>query len=129
MIRNNVRTSSLLSLKKRVEAIARLNLLKLIKAVYEHHPRPKQLIVENDLPQKLQNLIEERRDGQRSGGQVLNQNQQQNIQENQQQNNKDQHIHVQQADENDNWLQQYTNFGVGYDDYNEQQDDNGGNQQ
>lgn len=41
------------------------------QAVYEHHPRPKQLIVENDLPQKLQNLIEERRDGQRSGGQVL----------------------------------------------------------
>ncbi|KAM6547439.1 hypothetical protein CsatB_019115 [Cannabis sativa] len=53
------------------DAIPRLNLLKLIKAVYEHHPRPKQLIVENDLPQKLQNLIEERRDGQRSGGQVL----------------------------------------------------------
>lgn len=51
------------------DAIARLNLLKLIKAVYEHHPRPKQLIVENDLPQKLQNLIEERRDGQSSGGQ------------------------------------------------------------
>ena len=41
------------------------------QAVYEHHPRPKQLIVENDLPQKLQNLIEERRDGQSSGGQVL----------------------------------------------------------
>ncbi|XP_068634080.1 MAP3K epsilon protein kinase 1-like isoform X2 [Aristolochia californica] len=53
------------------DAIARLNLLKLIKVVYEHHPRPKQLIVENDLPEKLQNLIEERRDGQRSGGQVL----------------------------------------------------------
>ncbi|XP_022727275.1 MAP3K epsilon protein kinase 1-like isoform X2 [Durio zibethinus] len=53
------------------DAIARLNLLKLIKAVYEHHPRPKQLIVENDLPRKLQNLIEERRDGHRSGGQVL----------------------------------------------------------
>ncbi|CAM8950675.1 unnamed protein product [Rhodiola kirilowii] len=53
------------------DAIARLNLLKLIKAVYEHHPRPKQLIVENNLPQKLQNLIEERRDGLRSGGQVL----------------------------------------------------------
>ncbi|KAI5588168.1 hypothetical protein BDE02_05G078700 [Populus trichocarpa] len=53
------------------DAIARLNLLKLIKSVYEHHPRPKQLIVENDLPQKLQNLIEERRDGQSSGGQVL----------------------------------------------------------
>ncbi|CAK7337960.1 unnamed protein product [Dovyalis caffra] len=53
------------------DAIARLNLLKLIKAVYEHHPRPKQLIVENDLPQKLQNLIEERRDGLSSGGQVL----------------------------------------------------------
>ncbi|OVA12108.1 Armadillo [Macleaya cordata] len=53
------------------DAIARLNLLKLIKAVYEHHPRPKQLIVENDLPQKLQNLIEERRDGQSYGGQVL----------------------------------------------------------
>ncbi|KAL4615400.1 hypothetical protein ACB092_07G122200 [Castanea dentata] len=42
-----------------------------MQAVYEHHPRPKQLIVENDLPQKLQNLIEERRDGQSSGGQVL----------------------------------------------------------
>ncbi|XP_031372332.1 MAP3K epsilon protein kinase 1-like isoform X2 [Punica granatum] len=53
------------------DAIARLNLLKLIKAVYEHHPRPKQLIVENNLPQQLQNLIEERRDGQSSGGQVL----------------------------------------------------------
>ncbi|KAJ4893531.1 Uncharacterized protein Rs2_20325 [Raphanus sativus] len=50
------------------DAIARLNLLKLIK---EHHSKPKQLIVENDLPQKLKNLIEERRDGQRSGGQVL----------------------------------------------------------
>ncbi|XP_062183894.1 MAP3K epsilon protein kinase 1-like isoform X2 [Phragmites australis] len=53
------------------EAIARLTLLKLIKVVYEHHPRPKQLIVENDLPQKLQNLIEERRGGQRGGQQVL----------------------------------------------------------
>lgn len=53
------------------DAIARLNLLKLIKAVYEQHPRPKQLIVENDLPLKLQSLIEERRDGERSGGQVL----------------------------------------------------------
>nr|VDC92952.1 unnamed protein product [Brassica oleracea] len=53
------------------DAIARLNLLKLIKAVYEHHPRPKQLIVENDLPQRLQNLIEERREGQHLGGQVL----------------------------------------------------------
>lgn len=41
------------------------------QAVYEHHPHPKKLIVENDLPQKLQNLIEERRDGQSSGGQVL----------------------------------------------------------
>ncbi|KAK7273700.1 hypothetical protein RIF29_14759 [Crotalaria pallida] len=46
------------------DAIARLNLLKLIKAVYEHHPQPKKLIVENDLPQKLQNLIGDRRDGQ-----------------------------------------------------------------
>uniref|UniRef100_A0A0D9WAP2 non-specific serine/threonine protein kinase n=1 Tax=Leersia perrieri TaxID=77586 RepID=A0A0D9WAP2_9ORYZ len=53
------------------EAIVRVTLLKLIKVVYEHHPRPKQLIVENDLPQKLQNLIEERRDGQRRGQQVL----------------------------------------------------------
>ncbi|KAJ7540029.1 hypothetical protein O6H91_11G119200 [Diphasiastrum complanatum] len=53
------------------DAIARLNLLKLIKAVYEHHPRPKQLIVEHDLPSKLQKLIEERRDGEHSGGQVL----------------------------------------------------------
>ncbi|KAL1193768.1 MAP3K epsilon protein kinase 2 [Cardamine amara subsp. amara] len=53
------------------DAIARLTLLKLIKSVYEKHPKPKQLIVENDLPKKLQNLIEERRDGQRSGGQVL----------------------------------------------------------
>ncbi|KAG2318345.1 hypothetical protein Bca52824_011558 [Brassica carinata] len=41
------------------------------EAVYEHHPRPKQLIVENDLPQRLQNLIEERREGQHLGGQVL----------------------------------------------------------
>lgn len=53
------------------DAIARLNLLKLIKAVYEHHPRPKQLIVEHDLQQKLQRLIEERRDGEHLGGQVL----------------------------------------------------------
>ncbi|XP_010534878.1 PREDICTED: MAP3K epsilon protein kinase 1-like isoform X2 [Tarenaya hassleriana] len=50
------------------DAIARLNLLKLIKAVYEQHPRPKQLIVENELPQKLKNLIEERRDGGGGGG-------------------------------------------------------------
>ncbi|PKA59968.1 Mitogen-activated protein kinase kinase kinase NPK1 [Apostasia shenzhenica] len=64
-------TTLLISRLDHHDAIARLNLLKLIKAVYEHHPRPKQLIVENDLPQKLQNLIEERRDGQRSGGQVL----------------------------------------------------------
>ena len=41
------------------------------QAVYEHHPQPKKLIVENDLPQKLQSLIEERRDGQSSGGQGL----------------------------------------------------------
>jgi hypothetical protein len=53
------------------EAIARLLLLKMIKAVYEHHPRPKQLIVEHDLPSRLQKLIEERRDGERTGGQVL----------------------------------------------------------
>ncbi|XP_024396250.1 MAP3K epsilon protein kinase 1 isoform X2 [Physcomitrium patens] len=53
------------------DAIARLTLLKLIRAVYEHHPRPKQLIVEHDLPTKLQRLIEDRRDGERSGGQVL----------------------------------------------------------
>ncbi|KAJ7536364.1 hypothetical protein O6H91_12G066000 [Diphasiastrum complanatum] len=53
------------------DAIARLNILKLIKAVYEHHPQPKQLIVEHDLPSKLQRLIEERRDGEHSGGQVL----------------------------------------------------------
>ncbi|TYJ43854.1 hypothetical protein E1A91_A03G181800v1 [Gossypium mustelinum] len=64
-------TPLLISRLDHQDAIARLILLKLIKAVYEHHPRPKQLIVENDLPQKLQNLIEERRDGQRSGGQVL----------------------------------------------------------
>ncbi|TYH86083.1 hypothetical protein ES332_D01G017500v1 [Gossypium tomentosum] len=64
-------TPLLISRLDHQDAIARLNLLKLIKAVYEHHPRPKQLIVENDLPQKLKNLIEERRDGQRSGGQVL----------------------------------------------------------
>ncbi|PKU75336.1 MAP3K epsilon protein kinase 1-like [Dendrobium catenatum] len=64
-------TTQLISRLDHQDAIARLNLLKLIKAVYEHHPRPKQLIVENDLPQKLQNLIEERRDGQRSGRQVL----------------------------------------------------------
>ncbi|CAK9179716.1 unnamed protein product [Ilex paraguariensis] len=36
------------------------------EAVYEHHPRPKQLIGENDLPQKLQNFIEDSRDGQRA---------------------------------------------------------------
>jgi hypothetical protein len=53
------------------QAIARLLLLKMIKAVYEHHPRPKQLIVEHNLPSRLQKLIEERRDGERSGGQVL----------------------------------------------------------
>lgn len=44
------------------------------QVVYEHHPRPKQLIVEHDLPAKLQRLMEERRDGERSrgsGGQVL----------------------------------------------------------
>ncbi|XP_073306781.1 MAP3K epsilon protein kinase 1-like isoform X1 [Primulina huaijiensis] len=64
-------TPLLISRLDHPDAIARLNLLKLIKSVYEHHPRPKQLIVENDLPQKLQNLIEERRDGQSSGGQVL----------------------------------------------------------
>ncbi|KAL6566243.1 MAP3K epsilon protein kinase 1 [Orobanche gracilis] len=64
-------TPLLISRLDHQDAIARLNLLKLIKAVYEHHPRPKQLIVENDLPQKLQNLIEERREGQSSGGQVL----------------------------------------------------------
>ncbi|XP_057773611.1 MAP3K epsilon protein kinase 1-like isoform X1 [Salvia miltiorrhiza] len=64
-------TPLLISRLDHPDAIARLNLLKLIKAVYEHHPRPKQLIVENDLPQKLKNLIEERRDGQSSGGQVL----------------------------------------------------------
>lgn len=64
-------TPLLISRLDHPDAIARLNLLKLIKAVYEYHPSPKQLIVENDLPQKLQNLIEERRDGQSSGGQVL----------------------------------------------------------
>ncbi|XP_023642003.1 MAP3K epsilon protein kinase 2 isoform X2 [Capsella rubella] len=64
-------TPLLISRLDHQDAIARLNLLKLIKAVYEKHPKPKQLIVENDLPQKLQNLIEERRDGQSSGGQVL----------------------------------------------------------
>lgn len=53
------------------DAIVRLALLKLIKVVYEHHPRPKQLIVEYDLQSKLQRLIEERRDGDHSGGQVL----------------------------------------------------------
>eukprot|EP00850_Spirogloea_muscicola_P009747 SM000055S18281 [mRNA] locus=s55:503995:513174:+ [translate_table: standard] len=53
------------------DAIARLTILKMIKAIYEHHRRPKQLIVEHDLPSKLQRLMEERRDGERSGGQVL----------------------------------------------------------
>ncbi|XP_057828021.2 MAP3K epsilon protein kinase 1 isoform X2 [Cryptomeria japonica] len=53
------------------DAIVRLNLLKLIKAIYEHHPRPKQLILENDLPLKLQKLIAERKEGEHSGGQVL----------------------------------------------------------
>ncbi|KAH7387775.1 hypothetical protein KP509_16G040500 [Ceratopteris richardii] len=46
------------------DALVRLTLLKLIKAVYEHHPRPKQLIVEYDLQPRLQRLIEERRDDQ-----------------------------------------------------------------
>ncbi|RID80605.1 hypothetical protein BRARA_A03256 [Brassica rapa] len=64
-------TSLLVSRLDHQDAIVRLNLLKLIKAVYEHHPKPKQLIVENNLPQKLQNLIGERRAGQSSGGQVL----------------------------------------------------------
>eukprot|EP00850_Spirogloea_muscicola_P007816 SM000040S14828 [mRNA] locus=s40:632092:641340:+ [translate_table: standard] len=45
------------------DAIARLSILKMIKAIYEHHRRPKQLIVEHDLPSKLQRLMEERRDG------------------------------------------------------------------
>ncbi|XP_017223508.1 MAP3K epsilon protein kinase 1 [Daucus carota subsp. sativus] len=53
------------------DAMERLNLLKLIKAVYEHHPHPKQLILDNNLPEKLQNLIEERQDAQTSGGHVL----------------------------------------------------------
>ncbi|CAM0902180.1 unnamed protein product [Alopecurus aequalis] len=70
-IATNGLTALLIARLDHREAIARLTLLKLIKVVYEHHPRPKQLIVENDLPQKLQNLIEERRDGQRGGQQVL----------------------------------------------------------
>ncbi|XBI59194.1 hypothetical protein VPH35_040312 [Triticum aestivum] len=70
-IATNGLTTLLIARLDHREAIARLTLLKLIKVVYEHHPRPKQLIVENDLPQKLQNLIEERRDGQRGGQQVL----------------------------------------------------------
>ncbi|KAL1806815.1 hypothetical protein ACET3Z_029883 [Daucus carota] len=53
------------------DATERLNLLKLIKAVYEYHPHPKQLILNNNLPEKLQNLIEERQDAQSSGGHVL----------------------------------------------------------
>lgn len=57
-------TPLLISRLDHQDAIARLNLLRLIKAVYEHHPQPKKLIVENDLPEKLQNLIGERRDGQ-----------------------------------------------------------------
>ncbi|KAI5010493.1 hypothetical protein ZWY2020_012630 [Hordeum vulgare] len=68
-IATNGLTTLLIARLDHREAIARLTLLKLIKVVYEHHPRPKQLIVENDLPQKLQNLIEAR-DGQR-GQQVL----------------------------------------------------------
>lgn len=55
----------------KLESVSYAQLLIIYQAVYEHHPRPKQMIVENDLPQKLQNLIEERRDGQSSGGQVL----------------------------------------------------------
>ncbi|KAF5737927.1 Mitogen-activated protein kinase kinase kinase 7 [Tripterygium wilfordii] len=51
-------TPLLISRLDHQDAIARLNLLKLIKAVYEHHPRPKQLIVENDLPQKLHDPLE-----------------------------------------------------------------------
>ena len=46
-------------------------ILVISSSCYEHHPWFKQLVVENDLPQKLQTLIEERRDGQCSGGQVL----------------------------------------------------------
>lgn len=61
--------SSLIALRNSFDQFITIKLF--CQAVYEHHPRPKQLIVENDLPQKLQNLIEERRDGQRSGGQVL----------------------------------------------------------
>ncbi|XP_039040386.1 MAP3K epsilon protein kinase 1-like [Hibiscus syriacus] len=38
-------TPLLISRLDHQDAIARLNLLKLIKSVYEHHPRPKQLIV------------------------------------------------------------------------------------
>eukprot|EP00897_Mesotaenium_endlicherianum_P006554 jgi/Mesen1/5927/ME000301S05058 len=54
------------------DAIARLNLLKMIKAVYEHHPRPKQLIADHDLPRKLQQMMDDHREGgERSGGQVL----------------------------------------------------------
>lgn len=44
--------------------LTRNSLKMLLQAVYEHHPQPKKLIVENDLPEKLQNLIGERRDGQ-----------------------------------------------------------------
>ncbi|CAI7780388.1 unnamed protein product [Closterium sp. NIES-54] len=44
-----------------LEPAVRLNLLKLLKAVYEQHPYPKGLCVPEELPGKLQRLTEERR--------------------------------------------------------------------
>ncbi|CAI5489387.1 unnamed protein product [Closterium sp. Naga37s-1] len=44
-----------------LEPAVRLNLLKLLKAVYEQHPYPKGLCVPDELPGKLQRLTEERR--------------------------------------------------------------------
>ncbi|GBG63616.1 hypothetical protein CBR_g38927 [Chara braunii] len=56
-------TPLLVSRLEEGDAIVCLNLLKIIRAMYQHHPRPKQMIVEHDLPRKLQLLVEETRDG------------------------------------------------------------------
>lgn len=53
------------------DPVARLSLLKILKAVCEQHAPSKRLLVEQELQRKLQLLVEERQDGDRSGGQVL----------------------------------------------------------
>ena len=45
-----------------LNAIARLNILKMIKVSYEHHPKPKQLIVQHNLAGQLRSLLERERD-------------------------------------------------------------------